>query len=166
MMFVLVVIAIIIMFSIYQRSLPTGNSQDDAAEWTDMSECRGYIGIIGAVITLVGVCIPFVTIFFISYSFLDILMQISAAITVISIMLLALEIVLYATGHHGGACALAVLLTAAFFIGMFNDDNLTFKEILDMVEFGFWVTSTGLILMCTSPFMKKLNLTIRDILTT
>lgn len=165
MMFVLVVVAIIIMFYIYQRSLSNGKKQDNPAEWVDMSECRGYVGIIGAIMTLVGICLPFASYWFVTVSFMEYLIDQHTVVAVIVIITLVIEVLLYTTSHHGTACAIAVILAVLFFSDL-GSDGMSLNDILDMVESGFWVMSDGVVLMCVSPFMKKLNLTIRDILTT
>lgn len=172
---IIAVIALICLFIVGRMRQAKSGEQREPIDWKGIltwnnisgqrntGKCRGYVGIAGAVMALVGLNMPFLSFGFIEISYMDALNEASSTYGIMAIVILLIVAFLYIVAYHGVACLISLVLAAFFLAGVLSEDS--FGGSLDAVDSGFWAMSAGLILMCTSPFAKKANLIIRKIFT-
>lgn len=118
-------------------------------------ECRGYPGILGAILTLVGLHLPFVHILFIRISYKEALAETGPYDPTWAIVGTLLVVFLYMIAYHGIAWVFSIVLTIIFLIQTLSGSSIT--ELLNMAQSGFWVMCAGLLLMFISPFWGSVN---------
>lgn len=112
---------------------------------------RGYVGIIGAVMTLIGFFLPYVTILWVSVSFYDYFCsEMSPFLAIIYIALLIGIGVAYFFYRHTLGCLLSIPYAIYFVVCTFSE-----TAILEAGQSGYWLTVVGVILMLISPYITK-----------
>lgn len=123
------------------------------------SEARGYIGIIGAVMALLSIRMPFVSAWPIHISYFDLLFAKEVFFPVIIIIVLLAALCLYVARLQGLAFPTAVIFSITFVI---SGPSLLSEADIDLDFFvrtgsGLYVMVIGLILMILSPFLWRIN---------
>lgn len=137
-------------------------------------ESRGWIGIIGAIIVIIGIFLPVISIsawgVTLSFSYLDLItmgsdlgadMGSAVAMCIAAIALAVIGAVLYLMRNNkiGGGLSVAGLIVflASVFAGM---DLGSIGDVIGFLGMGFWLMLIGYIVMVLSNVLKGVNASI------
>ena len=117
----------------------------------NMNGTRGYVGIVGAAMTLFGFFMPYATIWGFSASFYDYFCsEMSPLLAIIYIaLLLGIGAACFFSYHSLGA--LLSMPYAIYYLICLVSEPVFLKE----GQIGFWVTIIGVVLMVSSPYITK-----------
>lgn len=151
------------MNSLMERTLGTWLSklgQSRAAR----SEARGYIGMIGALMALASLWMPFVRVWHVGISYFDLLLMKESPFPVVTIMILLAALFLYTARFQGLAFPTTIIYSIAFvlslpslFSNMMDSMGLSVHDASFLAASGSYVMTLGLILMIVSPFLWRVN---------
>lgn len=128
-------------------------------------EKRGYIGIIGAAVVLIGMFLPFIDIWYEKISMFEALSMANSLYPLLALALLAVEAALNWNYHDGTASLIAMAVMAKYIHQCLFDTGYSFEESYRLLSTGFWVIALGIALLILCPCMLKTNEQIDDILT-
>lgn len=121
---------------------------------------RGYLGMLGAVLTAAGALLPCVTFHFLAeftFSFVSAMRE-DSHIPALVIMFIALAVafLFFLFGYRGGNWLGALLLVFLLFAALADHNGIS-TEFFNHVRYGYWLMLIGCGMMILSPYAKGIN---------
>lgn len=134
-----------------ESNLDTNKISAEGVCKMNMNGKRGYVGIVGAAMTLIGFFLPYATIWGFSASFYDYFCsEMSSLLAVVYIVLLIGIGAAYFFSRHTLGCFLAVPYAVYYVFCIISE-----PDILKVGQVGLWFTIIGVLLMVISPYITK-----------
>lgn len=129
---------------------------------------RGWIGIIGAVLVVIGIFLPIISIFGFGFSYLDMIMHggdldlgFTIVLCIATVVLAIVGAVLYFMANTQVARILSVVGLIVYLITIFAGMDMgSIGEILGYLGAGFWLMLIGYIVMVISFALNSVNASI------
>lgn len=123
---------------------------------------RQYLGLLGCALALAGGFMPYVDFWLYRASFYETLAEEQSWLGIAAAVALMLLGVVFLLRLRAPAVVFSGVLLAAFWVYTFTGNTifgytLSIGDMMEYLEFGFWIVSLGLILALLSPFMRGAN---------
>lgn len=118
---------------------------------------RGYLGVVGAVLLLVGQFMPYIEVWFVQTSLFDWLAEESLFFCGVAICAAVGTLILSFLNTKFAAVLAAAELIAILILTFTDRDGMRVSDVMECLSFGFWVMALGAVLAILSPFMDGLN---------